>query len=100
MNAITNLFKKQPEPVIETTPLAAPSTLETLISQLEPWGAVLFGQYGTKDKGWRCKVEVNVAPAGARFEVASSFDHPTPTLAAQECLERLRTAISALGGKA
>lgn len=100
MNAITNLFKKRSKPAFEATPLAEPSTLENLISQLEPWGAVRLGQYGSRDKFWCCTVEVNVAPAGARFEVSSGHKNETPTDAARLCLERLRDAVAALRGKA
>lgn len=100
VSAITNLFKRHAEPDADIRPLSAPSTLEELIDQLTPWGKVRVGQYGHQGTNWHCSIEVHVAPVGARFEVRSDFDHPTPALAAKVCVERLRVAIASLGGKA
>ena len=77
---------------------AAPKSnrLEDLLMQLDAYGNPYVHR---GDNGWHVKVQASVAPVGARFEVSSEFGMATPTLAAQQCLDRLRAAVTQLGGK-
>ena len=46
--------------------------------------------------GWYSIVEMNTDTVGAKFDIKSEFDHPTPLSAAKECHERIITALKAL----
>lgn len=47
--------------------------------------------------GWHCRVEMNVNATGVQFKVASEFNHKTPGIAADTCIERMVTALKTLG---
>jgi hypothetical protein len=47
--------------------------------------------------GWYCKVEMNTNTVGAKFDIDSGFDHPTPMSALKVCRERITNALNQLG---
>lgn len=53
-----------------------------------------------EDGKWSCVIDVSISPVGAKFEVRSDFDKPTPIAAAMQCNERLGAAIASLKGEA
>lgn len=46
--------------------------------------------------GWYSCIDMNTNTTGTSFEVKSDFDHPTPTLAAKQCHERILNALKEL----
>jgi len=46
--------------------------------------------------GWRVSVDLNVNATGAKFEVTSDHGFATPTLAANQCLERVHQILSGI----
>lgn len=47
--------------------------------------------------GWYCRVEMNTNTVGAKFDIDSGFDHPTPIAALKVCRERILNALKQLG---
>lgn len=43
--------------------------------------------------GWHCSCQMFVHAKGADVEINSEFDHPTPTLAAQTCFDRVSAVV-------
>ena len=46
--------------------------------------------------GWYCTVEMNTNTTGAKFDISSEFNHPTPMSAAKQCYARIQTALKQL----
>jgi hypothetical protein len=46
--------------------------------------------------GWYCRVEMNTNTVGAKFDIDSGFDHPTPIIALKTCRERIEQALRQL----
>ena len=64
--------------------------LEQLLLQVNHYGKPHLWR---TDRGWFCKVDMFVQAKGAGVEIQSEFDHPTPSLAAQTCLERVSAVV-------
>lgn len=47
--------------------------------------------------GWYCTVNMNTDTIGAKFDIDSGFDHPSPIAALKECRERIEKALKQLG---
>jgi hypothetical protein len=60
--------------------------LETLLMQVAQHGKPSIHLL---DNGWYCYVDMHVAAAGAKFQVASDFKQSTPLSAAEQCAERI-----------
>jgi hypothetical protein len=48
--------------------------------------------------GWYSNIEMHVASKGTTFTVASDFKHEHPTTALDQCIDRMLSTLSALGG--
>lgn len=77
---------------------APAETLEDVLLELAKWGKPRVTMPG--GSGWYSSVDVNVSPAGAKFEVASDFSMATPLAAALQCRDRLLASVKAIGGAA
>lgn len=47
--------------------------------------------------GWYCTVNMNTDTVGAKFDIDSEFNHPTPISALKQCRERIENALKQLG---
>lgn len=64
--------------------------LEQLLLNLSAFGRPrLFGMSG----GWHCNVDMFVQATGATVQVNSDFNHPSPSIAAQACLDRVSAVV-------
>lgn len=45
------------------------------------------------DRGWYCVVEMFVQAEGASVDIKSESNHPSPSTAAQECLDRVSAVV-------
>lgn len=68
-------------------------TLEEHLQQMRYYGKP---RVSLLNNGWYSTVEMNTNTTGTSFEVKSDFDHPTPTLAAKQCHERILNALKEL----
>lgn len=76
---------------------AAPESkdLQALLIDMQRYGRPRLSRH---DKGWYCCIEMNTNAIGAKFEVASDFEQPSPMTAALMCRDRAEAAIRAIGG--
>lgn len=68
-------------------------TLEEILTELCNYGKPRIGVYGDKGIEWTCTIEMNTNTVGVQFNCKSDWNHPTPTGAAQLCLERVLKAV-------
>ena len=99
--SMINLFKRSPELATGTerpTPRYEPQgeSLEDILLDLARWGCPYVHCH--RDGEWSVKVDANITPLGAKFEVRSEFSCKTPTQAALQCRERLLEAVKMIGG--
>lgn len=71
--------------IANITPQTAPS-LESLLDAMSRYGKPGVSM---ENRGWHCRCEMHVASEGTSFTVRSEFDHKTPLIAAQLCMERI-----------
>lgn len=71
-----------------------PTDLNEQLIALARYGKPRLGMYS---QGWCATVEMNTNTTGTSFEVKSEFGHKTPATAVAECIERVHTALKALG---
>lgn len=73
-------------------------SLEEILAALAAFGRPSLFQF--KDGRWHCCVNLNVSAVGMVVEIKSDNSHITPTKAAAQCLENLRSAMAEMQGKA
>jgi hypothetical protein len=80
------------------TPAPAGESLEDVLLELAKWGCPYLHCH--RDGEWSARVDANITPLGAKFEVRSEFNCKTPMQAALQCRERLLAAVKTIGGAA
>jgi len=68
-------------------------TLEEHLQEMRYYGKP---RVSLMSNGWYSCIEMNTNTTGTTFEIKSDFDHPTPTLAAKQCHERILNALKEL----
>lgn len=102
--SLLTMFKPKTSAVVselaETPQAAAPAgeSLEDVLLELAKWGCPYLHCH--RDGEWSARVDANITPLGAKFEVRSEFTHKTPMTAALQCRERLLAAVKTIGGAA
>ncbi|MEO7065360.1 MAG: hypothetical protein ABI114_00465 [Rhodanobacter sp.] len=66
-----------------------PTTLESMLLEMAHYGKPRLGLLS----GWHACIDMTVNATGAKFEIRSEFNHPTPTAATAECLQRMRDVM-------
>ena len=96
-----SIFKpKTPAVASEPVQTARPAEefLEDVLLDLAKWGCPYLHCHN--DGEWSLRVDANITPLGAKFEVRSEFNCKTPMAAALQCRERLLAAVKTIGGAA
>lgn len=68
-------------------------TLEEHLQEMRYYGKP---RVSLMSNGWYSCIDMNTNTTGTTFEIKSEFDHPTPTLAAKQCHERILNALKEL----
>lgn len=67
------------------------ASLESILDALQKFGRPRVCMVDAN--GWYCVVEMNTTAKGAEFNIKSDFGMASPLLAAQQCLERVESAM-------
>ncbi|MBS1729828.1 MAG: hypothetical protein JSS67_03520 [Bacteroidetes bacterium] len=67
--------------------------LEDLLLRLNTFGKPSLHRM---DKGWWCSIDMFVSAKGTDFKIKSEWDCATPTLAVQQCLQRVAETVGSV----
>ena len=83
-----------PAQATATSPAATPEDLQSKLQALTKYGRPRLSLH---EGGWHCAVDMFTDAPGAKFEVTSGFNRPTPEAAVDLVATRIRAAISTYG---